>query len=679
MHPAVTVDSDAAVPSRIEAQVQQVRATMQAQQFLPALSAAQALQAEVPENRDVLYMMAVCQRYLGRVADALATLKHLEGIHPDYGRLFQERGHCYRSLDDAEAALTAYEQAVTRNHTLIASWKALSALRHTFGQDTQAQAAATQVSRLLSLPREIVNAANMLAEGEIGAAEQLVRGFLRTNGNHVEAMRLLAQIGVKQEVLDDAEFLLESLLVFASDYHAARYDYANVLCQRHKDARALEEARKLLAVEPGNRAFRTVYANACVGLGQHQEALDIFRDLLAGAPEPADLHLSMAHALKTLGKQAEAIQSYRAAAETRPAFGDAYWSLANLKTYHFTEEEFTRMRADEARAGTSVTDQIHLCFALGKALEDRGDYREAFHYYARGNALMKRCGRYQPEALERVLQAQTRLCTRQFFAERAGSGSDRSDPIFIVGLPRSGSTLLEQILASHSQVDGTMELADIPRLVHQLDGREESGQPPRYPAILAQLEPPRLRQLGEKYLADTQVYRSGKPYFIDKMPNNFRHIGLIHLILPKATIIDARREPMACCFSNFKQLFASGQEFTYSLEDIGRYYRSYVALMDHWDSVLPGKILRVQHEELLQDFEGQVRRILDFAGLEFEPGCLEFYKTERSIRTASSEQVRQPINKEGTEQWRHFEPWLGPLKASLGDVFRDHVISDQQL
>jgi tetratricopeptide (TPR) repeat protein len=675
MQHSAAVQIDSAEVSRIEAQVRQARAWVQKHQFLPALAAVLALQAEVPENRDVLYLIAVCQRYLGRVADALATLKHLEEIHPDYGRLFQERGHCYRSLNDAEAALAAYEQAVTRNHTLIASWQAIGTLRQAFGQEIHAQAAAAQVSLLRSLPREMVNASNMLAEGELASAEQLVRGFLRSNGNHVEAMCLLARIRVKQEVLDEAEFLLENALVFASDHRAARYEYANVLCQRHKDARALEEARKLLQIEPGNRAFRTVYANACVGLGKYQEALDTFRDLLAGAPEPADLHLSIGHGLKTLGRQGEAIQAYRAAADSRPAFGDAYWSLANLKTYRFTEEEFTRMRAEEARAGTPVTDQLHLCFALGKALEDRGNYAQSFHYYERGNDLMRRRIRYKPEALERVLEAQRRLCTREFFAERAGSGSDRSDPIFIVGLPRSGSTLLEQILASHSKVDGTMELPDIPRLVHQLNGREESGQPARYPAILAQLEPQCLRQLGEKYLADTQVFRAGKPFFIDKMPNNFRHIGLIHLILPNATIIDARREPMACCFSNFKQLFAFGQEFTYSLHDIGRYYRCYVTLMEHWNSVLLGKILRVQHEELLQDFEGQVRRILDFVGLKFEPTCLEFYKTERSVRTASSEQVRQPISKERTEQWRHFEPWLGLLKRALTDMPQANIVA----
>jgi tetratricopeptide (TPR) repeat protein len=654
--------------SRIESEVRRTRELVQKHQFARALAAAQALLSEVPENRDVLYLLAVSQRYLGRVADALTTLERFEKVHPDYGRLFQERGHCYRAGGASAAAVAAYQQAVSRNHTLVASWQALSELLPPLDRAAEADAAAAQVTKLASLPAEIRSAANMLAEGELYPAEQLVRRFLQTHGDHIEGMRLLAQIGVRQDVLDDAEFLLESVLVFAPDYHAARYDYVNVLSQRHKHARALEEAKKLLLVEPDNRAFRTEYANACVGLGTHEEALRIFRELVADAPEPADLHLSIAHALKTLGRQPEAIESYRAAAAARPGFGDAWWSLANLKTYRFSDAELARMRADEARADARTVDQFHLCFALGKALEDRGDYAGSFGYYERGNALKKRESRYKTEALERVLSAQISLCTPGFFAARAGRGCDRPDPIFIVGLPRAGSTLLEQILASHSRVEGTMELAEIPRLVNRLNGPEHSGQPPRYPAALAQLDAEQLLQFGEKYLADTQVYRTDKPFFIDKMPNNFRHVGLIHLILPNAKIIDARREPMACCFSNFKQLFASGQEFTYSLEDIGRYYRVYVELMAHWDAVLPGKVLRVQHEELIEDFAPQVRRILDFVGLDFEQACLEFYKTERSVRTASSEQVRQPIYKEGINQWRHFEPWLGPLKAVLGDV-----------
>ncbi len=440
-----------------------------------------------------------------------------------------------------------------------------------------------------------------------------------------------------------------------------------MLGKRHKHLASLEQARKLLEIDPGNRAFRTVYATACVGLGDHEEALRVYRELLAETPHNPELHLSVAHALKTQGRQAQAIEAYRAAAAARADFGDAYWSLANLKTYRFTDAELERMRGLEAAAGTQLVDRYHLCFALGKALEDRGEYEESFRYYEWGNAFKKSESRFDLGAMERNLRLQASLCTREFLAARAGGGCQRPDPIFIVGLPRSGSTLIEQILASHSQVEGTMELADIPRIVQQLSGRENRDTPSRYPALLGDLTSAQRLRLGEKYIADTRVYRTDKPYFIDKMPNNFRHIGLIHLILPKARIIDARREPLACCFSNFKQLFASGQEFTYSLEDLGRYYRAYLGIMAHWDVILPARILRVQHEELVEDLEHQVRRILDFVGLDFEPACLEFYKTARSIRTASSEQVRQPIYREGLDQWRNFEPWLGPLRAALGE------------
>ena len=414
--------------------------------------------------------------------------------------------------------------------------------------------------------------------------------------------------------------------------------------------------------------MRTLEASVAVGLGDHERALEIYRELLPDARQPEDIYLSIAHAQKTLGRQPEAIDSYHAAAAARPGFGDAYWSLANLKTYRFGDEEIARMRREEAAPAAAPADRYHLCFALGKALEDRGEYAESFGYYARGNALKKAETRYSPVPLERNLRAQAELCSAEFFAARRGWGCDRPDPIFVVGLPRAGSTLIEQILASHSAVEGTMELADIPRLVQQLDGRSDADTRPRYPAVLAELTATQARELGEKYLADTQVYRSGRPFFIDKMPNNFRHVGLIHLILPNARIIDARREPLACCFSNFKQLFATGQEFTYSLEDIGRYYRAYIEIMAHWDAVLPGRILHVQHEAVVDDLEGNVRRILEFCGLGFEPACLEFYKTERSVRTASSEQVRRPIFREGLDQWRHFERWLGPLRDALGPL-----------
>jgi tetratricopeptide (TPR) repeat protein len=659
------------VISPVEAEVLRIRALIERNQFGAALSAAEALAATVPENRDVLYMIAVSQRYLKKIPESLASLERLQQQHPSFSRLFQERGHCYVALRDAPRAIDAFLNAVNLNPALPASWRTLQTLYGMSGQSENAAMAGAHVATLAKLPPEIITATALFSDGELVSAENIIRAYLLKHGNHVEAMRLLARIGLAQDVLDDAETLLEAVLTMAPDYRAARYDYALALLRRHKHVQSIAELEQLLQLEPNNRTYKTTYATANVGLGDHERALALYQELLAGAPEAfqaSELHLSVAHSLKALGRQQEAIESYRTAAAARPNFGDAYWSLANLKTYRFEAEEISRMRAEEAAQTTAPVDRYHLCFALGKALEDQGEFEDSFRYYERGNALKKSQSRYRPEPVERNTRLQQAICTREFFAARRGVGCDSPDPIFIVGLPRSGSTLLEQILASHSKVEGTMELADIPRLVLELQGREPHSDNPRYPAGLQTLEPGEFLRLGQKYISDTRVYRTDKARFIDKMPNNFRHLGLIHLILPNAKIIDARRNAMACCFSNFKQLFAAGQDFTYSLEDIGRYYRTYVELMAHWDSVLPDKVLRVEHEDVVENLDANVRRILDFCGLEFEPQCVEFYKTERSIRTASSEQVRRPIFKEGIDQWRNFERWLEPLKAVLGSA-----------
>jgi tetratricopeptide (TPR) repeat protein len=651
--------------SALETEILRIRDLMEQRQFAPALAAAEALAGDNAQNRDALYMTAVCQRYLGRVPDALATLARLEKWHPTFSRLFQERGYCYVARREATPAIQAFVRAVNLNHALASSWKALQTLFRMTNQAASAANADSHVAKLAELPAEIVTASGMLADGELLPAEKIVRDYLLKHGNHVEAMRLLAKIGLELDVLDDAELLLESVLLLAPDYTAARHDYARVLLERHKHSLARAELDKLLQMEPGNRAYLTSYATACAGLGEHERAIALYRQLLVEMPQAEELHLSIGHAQKTLGRTSEAIESYRAA-RCRGDFGDAYWSLANLKTYRFSDEEIELMRRNESGETTPLEDRYHFCFALAKALEDRGDYAGSFDFYRRGNALKKSVSRYRPETIERNARLQMQVCTRDFFAERAGVGCPSEAPIFIVGLPRSGSTLLEQILASHSRVEGTLELPNIPRLVAELVGRDGDSSDPRYPAILAGMQPQEFRRLGEAYLAETRPYRTGKPYFIDKMPNNFRHIGIIQLLLPNARIIDARRSPLACCFSNFKQLFASGQEFTYSLEDIARYYLSYVALMNHWDAALPGKVLRVQHEELVEDLTGHVHRLLAFCGLDFEPACVEYHKTDRSIRTASSEQVRQPINRAGLDQWRHFEPWLEPLKRELG-------------
>jgi tetratricopeptide (TPR) repeat protein len=613
-------------------------------------------------------MIAVAERYLGRLPDALATLDRLESVHPFYSRLYQERGHALVAAGRPADAVTAYLRAVNLNPALPACWKALAVLLKAAGRDEEAGLAAQHVSKLASLSVAVITASSMFADGEVHEAERVIRQHLKGNPRDIEAMRLLAQIAMKLEIYDDAEFLLESVLVFAPDYRLARYEYVRALLQRHRHEKALEECRILLRADPQDRNYRAIHATVCVALSRYEEALDVYRALVAETPQAADLHLSIAHALKTMGRQAEAIDAYRDAARARPSFGDAYWSLANLKTYRFAEDEIEQMRAEEARPELEPEDRWHLCFALGKALEDRGGYAESFGYYERGNALKRAQSQYRPEQTERSRDRQKSVFVPEFLRARRGVGCERGDPIFIVGLPRAGSTLLEQILASHSAVEGTQELSDISRMAQELMGRGHDPSMPRYPAILADLSPDRLSAFGQRYLADTRVYRTGKPYFIDKNPNNFWHIGFIHLILPNARIIDARREAMACCFSNFKQLFATGQEFTYGLDDIGRYYRAYVDMMAHWERVLPGAILRVQHEDIVEDLEGNVRRLLDFCGLEFEPQCLEFHKTERSVRTASSEQVRRPIFKDGLDQWRNYEPWLGPLKDALAGL-----------
>jgi tetratricopeptide (TPR) repeat protein len=661
-----------AAPASVELEVQRIRGLVHGHRFGEAVAAAGSLRTLYPENRDVLYLLALAQRQTHRFADALDTLADMERYHPGASRLYQERGHCHVALKDAPRAIEAYEHAVRINPALPAAWGMLEGLYKMVGDDEHRQVAAAHAKKLKSVPPEVITATGLFCEGDLTASEKLIRAFLLRHGDHVEAMRLLARIGVARDILDDAEILLAAALKMAPDYIELRRDYACVLLDRHKHAEAIAQLEGLLKLDPKNIDYRTLRATAAVGLGDHEGGIRGFAEVLADTqPDSrlaADLHLSMAHSLKTLGRRAESIDRYQEAIKVRPNFGDAYWSLANLKTYQFTDEEIAQLEAAESDPATALIDRYHLCFALGKAYEDCKAYDVSFRFYERGNALKRAESRYRAELLEQNTANQKRICTREFFHERAGYGAPGREPIFILGMPRAGSTLLEQILASHSRVEGTQELANVPRAVLDLQGYNPDLNNPRYPKCLAAMPAGEFRALGEKYLADTQIYRTDKPHFIDKMPNNFRHIGLIHLMLPNAKIIDARREPMACCFGNLKQLYARGQEFAYSVDDIARYYRTYLELMEHWDAVLPGRVLRVYHEEVVDDLEGSVRRILDFCELPFEPACLEFYRNERSVKTASSEQVRQPIFREGLDQWRHYEPWLGSLREALGDA-----------
>jgi tetratricopeptide (TPR) repeat protein len=664
--------SQATAPGGAEPEVLRIRGLLKEQRFAEATDAAAALRLMYPENRDVLYLLALGQRQLRRIPDALATLADLERHHPASSLLYQERGHCYVALKDAARAVDAYEHAVRINPALPATWSMLEGLHKMLGNDEHRHIAAVHAQKLKAMPADVVTATGLFCEGDLVASERLIRAFLLREGDHAEAMRLLARIGVARDILDDAEILLAAALELEPNYIELRRDYACVLLDRHKHVEALAQLDRLLALDPKNIDYRTLRATATVGLGDHDGGIRGFSDVLADTPPgsraAADLHLSVAHSMKTLGRRDEAIETYRKAIAVRPNFGDAYWSLANLKTYRFSNEEIADLERAQGDDALAAIDRYHICFALGKAFEDREDYARSWHYYELGNAMKRSESKYRPDLLEQNTALQKQTCTREFFTARRDHGAPDPAPIFILGLPRAGSTLLEQILASHSQIEGTQELALVPRTALDLQGYNPDFSNPRYPRCLADLSADDCRLLGEKYLAASQVYRTGSPFFIDKMPNNFRHVGLIHLMLPNAKIIDARREPMACCFGNLKQLFARGQEFCYSVDDIARYYRTYLELMAHWDAALPGRVLRVHHEDVVDDLEGSVRRILDYLGLPFEQGCLEYHRNVRSVRTASSEQVRQPIYREGLDQWRHYEPWLGPLRAALGDA-----------
>ena len=564
---------------------------------------------------------------------------------------------------------------MTYNAGLLASWRTLAALHEAAGRSEAAEYAQSQCAYLKSLPPELQSVISLIHEQRIAKAENLCRSFLQNHKHHIEGMRLLADIGIKFNSYDDAEFLLESCVELEPKNTNAHFDYVNLLHKRQKYGDALEQAKALRNKAPDKPQFDLLYANQSLAIGEFDEALSIYRQHLVNMPDNATLHLSVGHALKTVGNQPEAIEAYTQAYRVKPDCGDAYWSLANLKTYRFDETQIASMREREAVPTTQLADRYHLCFALGKALEDHGQYSESFTYYERGNRLKREEVGYDWRRITAEIDRQIEHCTPELFADKSGSGCDAKDPIFILGLPRAGSTLLEQILASHSQVEGTMELPNILALAHKLGGRRRIDEDPAYPANLAELTRDELSEFGEAFIKDTMIHRkAGTPLFIDKMPNNFRHIGLIHLILPNAKIIDARRGAMGCCFSGFKQLFAEGQEFTYGLEEVGHYYSDYVRLMDHWDTVLPGKVLRVRYEEVVADLETQVRRLLDHCGLPFEEACLNFHQTERAVRTASSEQVRQPIYQSGVDQWVNYSLWLDPLREVLGPELAAEVI-----
>jgi tetratricopeptide (TPR) repeat protein len=637
----------------------------------PALAAEQALEIlkVLPDHPAAVALLAAARRRAGEPLAAIALLEPLLRTQAAGAAAWFEYGLALGSVARGDDAIRALRKTVSLQQDHPQAWGVLADHLLANGDYEGGDAAYARHIHYSARDPELRQAAGAMVRNDLPRAEALLKNRLKKAPTDVPAIRMLAEVAARCGRNDAALALLERCLELAPGFGAARYNYAVLLHRLNDPERSLAEAERLLAANPRSPAYRNLHAVLLSRVGEYQRSADAYAQLLEEYPANAKLWLSYGHVLKTRGSQDESIEAYRRSIVYDPKFGEAYWSLANLKTFRFDAADLAEMQAQLARADLDGDSRLQFHFALGKALEDSGDYASSFAHYAQGNALTRAAHPYDPELNSRRVARLKATFSRKFFEDRVGSGCAASDPIFIVGLPRAGSTLLEQILSSHSAVEGTTELPEIITLAKDLRAQAESGDIASYAEVLATRSAGELRAMGERYLERTRIHRkTDRPYFIDKMPNNFLHVGMIHAVLPNAKIIDARRHPLACCFSNFKQYYARGQNFSYSLVDMGRFYRDYVDLMAHFDAVLPGRVHRVIYERTVEDTESEVRRLLAYCGLPFEPGCLRFFENERPVRTASAEQVRQPIYRDGVEQWRNYEPWLGPLKGALGPV-----------
>jgi len=623
----------------------------------------------VPGDPRAVLVLGMARRRLGDPLAARAVLAPLAGAQPRSAQTHYELGAALASLGETAAAIAALRRAVTLKRDMPEAWRALGDQLTLEGDTEEADKAYAQHIRASVRDPALMQAADALCDDRLAVAERLLRDHLKTHPTDVAAMRMLAEAGTRLGRYGDAQSLLERCLELSPSFDGARYNLAIVLYRQQKGGEAIAQIEHLLAEAPDEPSYRNLMAASLGLIGEYDRAIEIYGRLLAEHSGRPRIWLSYGHALRTAGRRAEAVAAYNRCIALTPGLGDAYWSLANLKTVPVSAEEETAIRTQLERPDLTDEDRLHLHYALGKALEDAGDHAASFEHYAKGAELRRGQLPYDAEETTAQSRRARALFTADFFAARAGWGAPAPDPIFIVGLPRSGSTLIEQILASHSAVEGTMELPEIAAIGRSLGYGARKAGAPDYPEGLEDLDAGQLAALGERFMERTRIHRKqGRAFFIDKMPNNFHHIGLIQIILPQAKIIDARRHPMGACFSAFKQHFARGHAFSYDLRDVGLYYRDYVDLMAHFDAVLPGRIHRVIYEDMVEDTEGEVRRLLDYCGLPFEPACLRFYENDRAVRTASSEQVRRPIFRDGLDQWRRYEAWLAPLSEALGPV-----------
>jgi tetratricopeptide (TPR) repeat protein len=662
---------DKVVGAAVDSQLSLLQEFGQLLETDPAAVEAKARQilGQRPEDSDAQVLLAAALRNKGDVSEAIAILEPLAMRRGDWAIARLELGLAWRQLGDHQKAIGALSQAVNLDNSLSEAWRAMGDEYLEIGDIVAADRAFAHHQNLAVTDPQLQRAMTALRNGRTDVAEDLVVEFLETDPDNADAIKILAEVAVAEDREEDARELLERCLELAPDFVGARFRYATILVQLNQPYPALAEIEILLKRDPNNPQFRSLKAHILAHMGKPAESLACFEGLVEQYPKHCAAWIQYAHSLKSAGRHDECIAAYRKAIELIPDLGGTYWSLANLKTFRFSEDDIQAMQSYLAKDDLSVDSRLHFHYSLGKAYEDLKQYEKSFDHYSKGAALRRSTADYDGEAVRNLVLLHKELFTREFFAERKGWGCQARDPIFIVGLPRAGSTLMEQILSSHSMIEGTMELPEITSLARRLNRDNVATDEAGYPSNLYDLSAKECRDLGEEYMNSTRVQRHlGRPFFTDKMPNNFAHIPFIHLILPNAKIIDARRHPLACGFSNFKQHYSRGQVFTYSLTDIGWYYRSYVELMAYFDEVLPGKVHRVIYEDMVGNPEAEIRRVLEFLGLPFEEGCLRFHETERSVRTASSEQVRQPMYKSAKEHWKNYEPWLGPLKETLGPV-----------
>ena len=633
--------------------------------FADALKILELNLSRYPDHIDSLYLAAVSARYLKNFDDSKKYIETLLRHAPDMGRAYQELGHLNKSNGNVDIAIAHYRQACELNPALIGSWKSLYELFNDNNNTKAANHALEQLNKLKKLPNMLLYIDQIMNEDRLGVAEIKCREFLKKHPTHTYAMSQLADIASRLGHYDDAEFLLEKATSFEPNDADLRMKYLMVLRKTQKFAKTTEQVEILCKKFPDNLLYQSQKAIEMMQSGNNVNAIGVFNEIIKKSPHNYSALTSKGHAEKTLGKSEDAIKSYQRAYEVKVDHGEAFFSLSNLKTYSFAHRELQIMNSQLERVDLSLKEKTYFHFALAQAYETNQEFDKAFFHFESGNRIKNNLSKYSIEGMNEEFQAQIDVCNQSFF-ENLGNGGHKSiDPIFILGLPRAGSTLIEQILASHSMIDGTLELPNILSLAHSLRGEDVYGKKGNYPKVMRDFTSEQRESMGKSYIEETRIHRKSAPMFTDKMPNNFRHIGLIQLILPNAKIIDARRYPLDCCFSMFKQLFAQGQEFTYGLEEVGSYYNGYIKLMDHWDSVLPGRILRVNNEDVINDLEGQVKRILNYLDLPFEESCISFHETDRSVRTASSEQVRQPINKRGIGRWKPYAKNLKPLLNAL--------------